>query len=1523
MLLSAIILSVAAIVVMDIPAVQNRAVSYATALLSEKLGSRVAIERIELGLFSRLKLTGLYVEDLGGDTLLYARKMDAYVTGYGVRSKGRVILRHANVEGAKLYLHEMPDGDMNIKQLINRITNPDRERKGNFKLRMSHASVKDMSLRIERRRHRNPEYGVDFGDIDIRNLNARIYDFNIDGRTIYTDIESLSAEERSGFDVERMSGYMSLTNGNLVFRNINLLTQHSELRVPYLSLSGESWADYKDFVGKVKLSGQIDDTDLDSRDIAYFAPKLRDRNISVSGMKANIVGLVSDFSANITSMRVGDGTTLKARATVKGLPDIKRTQFDVTVPQLSTSGRAASGVVRDATGKQLSEGVVRLLTNSGHINVDATFKGTVKRFKSKLTARTSKAGALRCDVDMSPAEGGLNHIEGSVAGHEFNLGTMLGKPQLLGRVTVDAAVNGEVGRGYHNLSVGGVVTDFELKGYRYDSLTLGGDVIKGNFAGWVDIDDPNLKLGVAGVANLGSDVPAYDFRVNIDKADLARLNINRRDSISHLSGSVYVNMSGASLDNMNGSVEAVDMRYRFNGNREIASDNLSIYSTSHDMVKKIDINSDFANISYKSSLSYKVAFEYLKYRFMSFVPSMKRNRITPPSFELDADRDNGYSFISVNVGDFGKIADALSEGLQVADGAYVELRFNPVSNDLQLDASSEYIQHRQKLLLTHMRLNGNNYGSDSLAFGGSIERVKVGRQLNFNHLNLKGGARAGRVHLAASFDNSESEDNLSENSTSGVVKLYAEQSVAADSSGRPTIDLYMRPSHYAMGDKRWDMQSRRVQIDSARITIDNFLVVNGNQRMEIAGVASRSRADSVVLHLDNFDLEPFTHFTERIGYRIKGRTNGYASVKSLLVDGQIAADINLDSLTVNTITAPPMELRSRWDFEKNRAGVLILNRMKRDTLVRGYFIPKDVRFGARVNIDSLELGLLDPLLKGVITNTSGLANARLRVEGDRTKTEMRGTVDIADLSTTVGYTNVKYSIPSASVAVENSRFDVKRVKVLDEEGNSGEMDFHLDLGRFTNITYNIAMQPRRMLVLNTTQEDNDFFYGKVYASGNAEVDGEKGRVDLNISARSEGGSFFMPMSDKSDIARADFVKFRKPEVDTLNVVDQLLRNFDRKRERMQTENKLNVNMTLEVQRNIDMEMTIAGDPIRARGEGVLNLIIKPRENLFSMVGTCDLIDGSYDFSLQNIINKQFKLDTEQPSSISWNGSPLDANLNINAVHEINRVSLQPLLQSTVSSEGNSTGNMTVPVECTIRLQGLLTNPDIELGVRVPSADPETQSTVENVLNTPEERNKQFLYLLLLNSFYSDSGSGGPLGDIGSTVSAATGLELLTNMLSNLISTNGYNVLLRYRPETDLTGDEVDFGLSKNLINNRLLLEAEGNYIIDNKQALTSSMSNFMGEGSITYLLDPAGALRLKAFTQTIDRFDENQGQQEWGGGIYLKEDFDNAADFRRRFKARFTNKRRQERRTLRRAVRAAEQEMEQEMEQEREMEYGQ
>ncbi|MDE5708124.1 MAG: translocation/assembly module TamB, partial [Alistipes sp.] len=492
---------------------------------------------------------------------------------------------------------------------------------------------------------------------------------------------------------------------------------------------------------------------------------------------------------------------------------------------------------------------------------------------------------------------------------------------------------------------------------------------------------------------------------------------------------------------------------------------------------------------------------------------------------------------------------------------------------------------------------------------------------------------------------------------------------------------------------------------------------------------------------------------------------------------------------------------------------------------------------------------------------------------------------------------VTYSVPDAVLDVKGNRFRAANVPFFDPEGNRGRLDIDLNLQHLSNIAYDLRVAPDNMLVLNTTADENDFFYGRVYASGMARISGDKGQVDMDIAAQTEGNSSFsMPLSSKSNISYADFVVFEKPApVDTLDKVMRKKLSFERRRQRQTSgNNRMNIALALDVRPNVEVELAVSGNTVKARGEGSLNLQIAPRSNVFEMYGDYSIREGSYQLSLQNIINKRFTI--ESGSTIQWTGAPMDALLDIDAVYKV-KASLQPLLQGTSDKGGT---DRSVPVECVIHLGDRLSNPSVTFEVHVPASDPETQVVVANALATPESVNMQFLYLLLFNSFLAENNAASS-SNIGESLSAATGLEFLSNQLSNWLSTSDYNLVIRYRPKSELTGEEVDFGLSKSLIDDRLLVEVEGNYLIDNKQAVNNSLSNFMGEAYVTYLIDRAGTLKLKAFTQTIDRFDENQGLQETGIGVYYKEDFNNFRDFRQRVRERFTNKKRQARRAARRA----------------------
>ncbi len=1483
-----IILPLSLSLLLDLPSVQNFAIDQATRLASERLGTVVSIDRVDVGLFNRVYAKGVYVEDFQGDTLLYVKRLRANISSFGLTGGG-VILRRGALSGVKFNIVESPDSVMNVKEVVNKLSNPNREKKGNFSLTITSLRVDSLDFRIERLAHRNPEYGIDFGDMALLDTKAQISDFRIEGSAITMKVESFSSREQSGFRLNSLAGGIYVDKGLINLSDVKFATKLSSVVVPSMTIAGDDWLDFKYFVDSVAIEGSLRRTTLASDDIAYFSPKLRDWHIQVRGVDCTMQGLVSDFYADITRLRTGSGTSLSVKGAIAGLPDIKQTSFDLDVLGLNTRAEDVDMLASAIAKAELSDGLVKMVKRVGDLSLSGTFRGNLSDFMTRLTMNT---GIGRADVNlrMRPAMDSLheeNHyMMGNLAVNNLNLGRLL-ESKNLGQTSLYFHIDGDVGRRGTVAAVNGKVSKLEFNGYKIDSVRLDGYLYDNEFDGHIRGRNRALDFDFNGLVALKEGLPEYDFCLNLKSADLSALGINKRDSISNLRAHIDAIGSGQTLDDLNGSITIEDARYIHNADT-VFSNSFRIDGNNTPDSRLIRLESDIADVSFTSRESYRDALLYFRHCLRSYIPNFFGEPTTDePEYEdlfaatgdsATISEDN-YSILKVEIKNFNPVADAISDGLQIADSTNLYFMFDPHNDRFSLTAQSDYIE-RHRMLATKLRLNASNQ-SDSLSLFLNSADIYAGA-LYLPNPSVMCGAKDNRVYVSAGF-----RDTV-HNSTA---RIGLRADILRDSTVGRKIRLYIQPSVLSREDKSWRIISRSIEIDSSQIVVGGLRMMNDEQNLQIEGIASRSREDSITLRLTNFDLAPLTPFVQRMGYSIKGTTNGFATVKSALSGAEITARINLDSIKVNDISSPALLLDSRWDFEQSRARFFVEQRVKGDTLVRGYYSPRRGRYYARMNVDSLDVGLLDPVLKGVISGTEGLAHAELVVTGEGRKADLRGEIRVKDLKTKIDFTQAVYSAPEAVINVTNNRLSTEGVRLYDTEGHSGLMDFDLNLSHLSNISYNLRVRPDNMIVLNTTLKDNNLFYGKVYATGSASIMGDKSGVRMNIVATTDDNSSFnMPLSGKSNISRADFVKFvSSSSVDTSNYLVRKRMMFERKRKERSGSGNLDINLALNVLPNTEVQLLIdpsVGDVIKGEGEGMLSLHINPRNNIFEMTGDYTITQGEYMFTLADVIKRPFTI--ESGSTIVWTGEPLDAMLNINAVYTV-KTSLAPLTDEL-------TNQRSVPVNCIIHITDRLTNPEVSFDIEVPSAESETQTSLANVLNTQESIARQVMYLLVFNSFVSETGASA--ASLGATATTATGFQLLSNQLSNMLSGEEYDIIFRYRPksETTGTGDELDFGFSKSLINERLLIEVEGNYIVDNRSATNAQqMSSFMGEAYITWLIDRAGTLRLKGFTQTIDRFDENQGLQETGIGIYYKEDFNNLKDFRRRVRERFMSKRKRER----------------------------
>ena len=130
-----------------------------------------------------------------------------------------------------------------------------------------------------------------------------------------------------------------------------------------------------------------------------------------------------------------------------------------------------------------------------------------------------------------------------------------------------------------------------------------------------------------------------------------------------------------------------------------------------------------------------------------------------------------------------------------------------------------------------------------------------------------------------------------------------------------------------------------------------------------------------------------------------------------------------------------------------------------------------------------------------------------------------------------------------------------------------------------------------------------------------------------------------------------------------------------------------------------------------------------------MTGDYIIEHGDYLFTLRNILNKPFSV--ENGGKIMFNGDINDAEIDLKAIYKV-RASIAEIMPRM-----NVASTERVPVECQLNLTGKLFNPVIGFNIYLPTADERTRTYVRNAIATEEQMSSQFLYLLVMNSFYPD------------------------------------------------------------------------------------------------------------------------------------------------------------------------------------------
>lgn len=1479
--------------ILQIGFVQNYMARRLTGWLSEKTGTTVTVRRVDVGFFNRAVVEGFYVEDRQGDTLLYADRAAVGINAINFLT-GDMLLGRVSLRGGTIRLTEDSTGRLNASYVLENLIPEEPMDWTKVKIRAGDVDLEDIHFSYRAYRPEARENGVNFQDLDVRDLRVQLRNFSLRDGNLRGRLDRIAFSEKSGFALQELSARRFVwTEQGLKINRFKLISGKTSVDLEHVYLTPDPETGFADFNRKVGVDVKILPSQLAYETIAAFSRKPSEVP-TVFGFRGEVKGKVADLTGTLHGVHNG-GTEADVSFQVTGLPDIQNSWFRMKLENLSTRAEDVRALYGELSrGKSLEGFLDVVLQRTGNVSFSGSFDGLIKDFTASGELTTDQ-GTVHGELKFMPGRAvDATRFLGNVSAERYRIGDLLDVGPL-GEITFRAKVDAVSRPDSLRLVTDATISHLRYQGYDYRDIGMDGEFSGNTFVGNIAVADSNLRLTTVGRFDLTREMPAYDFQMDLQYADLYALGWNKRDTVSQLSARFSAHATGTQVDNVNGTARIERLTY-VNYLDTVRTGVIRLEARNSENSKAISMFSDFADIELRGRNSYKDIVRYFSQsiqRYMPVLPEMDEvlasDRRDDPRREFkDEQADNGYYLIRANVKQANNVAGIFIPGLEIAQGSSLAFLFNPYLDQFSLSVKSDYILIKDNYV-AELIIESRNQ-ADSISIYASAEELGVGR-FYFPNFSIVGGLKENRISLATHFQNAETGANALISTTSQITR-------GADGKLRTVIGF--NPTTFSFENQLWYIAPGTITIDPSGITFDRVRLWGEGQELRVEGKASDRVTDTLRVNMRNFDMSPLTQVVSRQGYRVSGNIGGEAQLVAPRGDMQFTAALSIDSLALNDNPLGNVDFISEWDGSRKWINFFFRTPEGQEP-IRGVFDSDQKRYRVDVDMPRFNLALLEPLYQDILIDTRGRANTKMILTGTGNQMYLNGTVDIDSFDVTVAFTNTRYSV-SGPVTVTNNRFELGPVPITDGTGGGGTITAFFDSEYFRKLQFGVSVDFNNMLCMNTTLEDNDMYYGKVYGNGNITVQGDDRATRIEVRAETARNStFVMPLSDIETVSEADFIRFRDWDAESrADSVPSYYRLRKERRRRVREKSELQVDLNLTVLPNTEAQIIMdprLGEAIRGRGNGRFRMQIVPDRDIFTMDGQLEISEGTYLLTLYNLANKYFII---QPGgTLTWTGDPRDPIVDIYGIYRV-RTSIRPLLGT--STTGSGSGNVTI--HSGIHLTERLFDPTIELSITAPGADPETTNLLNNLLNTQEAITMQFAYLMLTNSFMPDNQMNA-IGTMSGSLAGVTGMEFLSNQISNLISGSNYNIRFGYRPQSDLTSEEFTFDIGADIISNKLSFEVGGNYDISQSGIYSNQHNPLSVDGYLTWILNKSGSLKLKGFTRTIDRFDESQGLQDNGVGVYYRQEFQDWKDLKARYRRWAENRRenkrkRQDKRALKR-----------------------
>ncbi|WP_134090603.1 translocation/assembly module TamB [Olivibacter sp. XZL3] len=1277
--------------------------------------------------------------------------------------------------------------------------------------------------------------GMDYGNLDVTNVDLKMSNFFFSIDSISGQLKQLNFKDRSGFAINKAEADFVYTEKGATAENLYIETPNTLIR-NHASVSYPSLEQITDRLGEIQLDINIQKSKLGMKDVVLLVPSLDTMEI-MSPLLAHTFFIHGQIKGRVDNLQIPnvefstlDQTRLQASASVRGLPDVDRLYADLNLKNLQTSKRDLDRLI----AKSMLPDSIEL---PRELRLNGLFKGGLNQFATNMHLQSTIGSA---DLRANYAAHRDTSYDADINIRDVNVGHLMKMDSTLGKISFAAQINGK------GLDPSKLVADVKAKlisaeamGYTYTDINLGAKADNGDVEATLSSTDPNISMEMQAFADLKEKYPKFNLDLLVDSINTKNLKLTNDNIRFH--GNLTANFDSADPDYLNGRLDLAKAIIAYNTDRYVL-DTISVIAQSDSSQHLVQLRSEFLTAhmigSYSlSSLSY--AFQDVLNAYYNPNPSVDKKTGLPdtvPAYD-PAQIEFGATFrrspLIIRVmpeltemqpvtldGNFNSETKSINIKGVAPKAVYGGTEIQNVSFDVNtLDSTLYYAALINSIKLSSIEINNTLLSGtikDSAIDAGLWIKDKSGKEQYHLGANLKA--------LAKDFVFSLKEGGLMLNYDQWSVN--PQNSISFGKSG-------LLASHFDLSQN-----GKELMISSQDSVPNSPLAVN----------------------FKDFRIETFANMVESANLDLGGGINGSALVDRLDGYPVFTSDITINDFYFGNDTIGDIGLQVNNAKENTYNANITIQGGGNDIRLSGdYITPLDAESTMDFDlvVNNLKMSTIEAFSFGNLRRTSGGISGKLDITGSMDAPAINGDLVFNQAKMNISMLNATFSMDQQRINFNNQGLSFRQFTLTDSIGNKAVINGSVRTSTYTDFALGMDIKANDFQVLNSTEVDNNLFYGKLNIDTDLRIRGAAASPTVNGTLRVNENTdmtLTMPETDPGLVEREGIVEFT-----SLGAQDsaELLAVYDTVETKSSAITGMDISLNIDVDKDAAFTVIVdpgTGDQLFVKGQALLNFGINPGGDM-TLAGTYEIEEGNYALSF-NMIKRRF--DFKKGSTITWGGDVMDADLNMTAIYTLQAQPID-LVQNQVAGTQANYYRQRLPFNVNLHIGGKMLKPeisfDIDLGTggNASTVSQDVTQTVESKLaqlrDNPSEMNKQTFALIVLGRFIAENPFSSAGGSSTETMVRSSVSSLLTSQLNklagDLIAGVELNFDLQSTADDYSTGQaqtrtDLNVGVSKRMLDNRLKVTVGSNFELEGATQPGQKATNIAGDISVEYQLSRDG-----------------------------------------------------------------------------------